>query len=346
MVNDGFIPPVFVISAGRSGSTMISNKLNLHPRVLSLSEFFSFVGMGAFRRRTRTGARMWELCSRRESRTRIMLMGDYEELTYPFDDPDSRYSRDDAPPIMCATLPHLAARPEALFDELEPVVASAPRQPPAVHFRRMFEWLCRRLDRDVWIERSGASLLFAARLTREFPDARIIHVYRDGRETAISMSRHYLFRMIVATIRAFRSYGINTLRSIAKGGLWDRLSLWMDLFASKFISPERLPYHKLTPADFGAFWSAMIERGERLFERLPPERLLRVRFEDLQANPEGETRRVIRFVDPRLEDEAWVKAASQMPRPTPSRFAALADADKAALAEACRPGMERLGYPT
>ena len=340
------IPPVFVVSTGRCGSTMLSDMLNLHPRVLSLSEFFSFVGMGSFRRRTQTGARMWELCSRQQNRTRLMLKGDYSELIYPFDDPDSRYSRADVPPIMCATLPHLAKRPEALFDELEPVIAGEPRQPPADHFRHLFEWLRRRLDRDVWAERSGGSLLFAARLTRAFPNARIIHMYRDGRETALSMSRHYLFRMIVATMRAFRSYGMDVMKSMARGRLWNRISLWMELFTSRFMSPERLPYHKLTLADFGEFWSAMIERGERMFAQLPPERLLNVGFEDAQANPEDWARRVIRFTDPRLEDEEWIRAASQLPRPTPSRFAALADDDKAALAEACRPGMERLGYPT
>lgn len=349
MVNDGdrgLIPPVFVLSTGRCGSTMISDMLNMHPRVLSLSEFFSFIGMGSFRRRAMTGARVWDLCARPQDRTRMMLKGDYEELTYPFGDPDSRYSRDDAPPIMCATLPHLAARPEALFDELEPAIAGEPRQPPAAHFRHLFEWLSRRLDRDVWVERSGGSLLFADRLIRAFPDARIIHVYRDGRETAISMSRHYLFRMIVATLRAFRFCGIDPVRIMARSGLWNRINLWMELFTSKFMSPERLPYRDLTLADFGAFWSAMIERSERLFGNLPPERLLTVRFEDALANPETETRRLIRFIDPRLDDDDWTRAASQAPRPLISKFAALADADKAALAEACRPGMELLGYPT
>ncbi len=347
MVNDASpIPPVFVISTGRCGSTMISDMLNLHPRVLSLSEFFSFVGMGSFRRRRQTGARMWELCSRQQNRTRLMLKGDYSELIYPFDDPDSRYTRDDVPPIMCATLPHLAERSETLFDELGPVMSSQPRQPPAAHFRHLFEWLSRRLERDVWVERSGGSLLFAARLMREFPDARVIHVYRDGRETAISMSRHYLFRMILATMRAFRSYGVNVMKSMSRGRMWDRTSLWMELFTSKFMSTERLPYHKLTLADFGAFWSGMIERGDRLFGQLPPDRLLDVRFEDAQTNPEAESRRLIRFIDPRLEDESWIHAASQVPRPTPSKFAALGDDDQAALAETCRPGMERLGYPT
>lgn len=40
---------------------------------------------------------------------------------------------------------------------------------------------------------------------------------------------------------------------------------------------------------------------------MPPERPLNFKFEDAQANPEAEVRRVIRFIDPRLEDEGWIK---------------------------------------
>ena len=40
--------PVFIVSTGRCGSTMLSNMVNLHPRMLSVSEFFSSLADGAF----------------------------------------------------------------------------------------------------------------------------------------------------------------------------------------------------------------------------------------------------------------------------------------------------------
>ena len=52
------IPPAFVLNTGRCGSTLLSDVLNSHPRVLSLSEFFSAVGMGTFRFHRATGSRM------------------------------------------------------------------------------------------------------------------------------------------------------------------------------------------------------------------------------------------------------------------------------------------------
>lgn len=159
------------------------------------------------------------------------------------------------------------------------------------------------------------------------------------------MSNHYLFRLIVATMRAFRTMGIDMMEQMAKGRHWDRVSPWLEPFVSAFFRPERLPYDKLTLADFGTFRSGMIERGQRLFSQLPPERLLTFRFEEAQANPEEQVRRLIRFISPELEDEAWVRAATAIPRPTRSRFAKLEPADQDAVAQACRPGLELLGYP-
>ena len=324
---------------------MVSDVLNRHPRILSLSEFFSFVGLKAFLRRRVDGAYMWRLYSQQQNRSRLMLRGRYEELLYPVDAPDARFSQDDVPPILCATLPHLTEGYEALYDELGPVVRGQPKQSPANHFRRHFEWLGERFNRRVWAERSGGSLLFASRLLRQFPEARVIHVYRDGRETALSMSNHYLFRMIVATLRAFQRVGIDMMEAMARGRHWDRVSPWLEPFVSAFFRPERLPYDKLTLTDFATFWSGMVERGQRIFSQLPPERFLPLRFEDAQANPEEQFRRLIRFISPELEDEAWLREASAIPRPTRSRFAKLEPADQDAVARACRPGLELLGYP-
>ena len=296
-------PPVFVLGTGRCGSTMVSNILNRHPRVLSLSELFSYLGMRTFRRRRPTGEWMWDLCSNHRTRTGLLVREDYEELLYPFGAPNARYTRDDVPPLLCAALPHLTDEHEALFEEIGPVVRGQPRQPLADHFQHLFGWLCTRFDRDVWVERSGGSLLFASALLRRFSDARVIHVYRDGRETAISMSRHYPFRMLVASLRVLRSRGVDVMALISRDRLWDLVNPWMEPVVNAFIKPEHLPYDQLTIADFATLWNVLIAKGHRLFADLPPDRLLNLRFEDVQADPEAQIRRLVRFADPALEDE-------------------------------------------
>ena len=338
------LPPVFVLSTGRCGSTMVSNILNQHPEVLSLSEFFSYVGAAVLRRRRVSGAKIWQLCSRPQNRTRLMLHGNYEELIYPFDRPAARYTRQNVPPLLCATLPHLTADYYALFDRLAPLVSGQPKQSPAAHFRRLFDHLGRDYGRRVWVERSGGSLLFGARLLRAFPEARVIHVYRDGRETALSMRRHYLFRMIVANLYACRSWGLDAIGLLAHGRHWERISPWLELVSSALVNPDKLPYDRLTLADFGAFWNGMIARGERIFGHFPPERLLNIKFEDMQANPAAEIRRMIRFISPELDDPDWLRAVVSIPRPTPTRFEQLPADEQAALDAACRPGLDKLGY--
>ena len=42
------IPPVFVISAGRCGPTVIPQMLNRHPDILSMADFFLVPGLNTF----------------------------------------------------------------------------------------------------------------------------------------------------------------------------------------------------------------------------------------------------------------------------------------------------------
>lgn len=341
---DQSITPVFVLGTGRCGSTMVSNLLKTHPRILSLSEFFSYVGMDAFRLRNPTGERMWQIYSRQRARTRLMLQESYEELLYPVDDPARRFTRHDVPPILCATLPHLTDRYEALYDELESFVRAQPQRPAVEHFRSLFNHLCQRFGCQVWVERSGLTLLVGSRLLREFPEARVIHIYRDGRETAISMSRHYLFRMIVATFKRLHLFHmfLAAMPSMSKGR--ENVVSLMEAFIPKLVSYERLPFDKLKITDFAAFWNALIALADTMLGELQPARLLNLKFEDMQEDPETHIRRLIRFIDPTLEDDAWIRRASAIPRPTPSKFPMLSPADQAAIIAVCRPGLERLGY--
>ncbi|MYH49132.1 MAG: sulfotransferase [Gammaproteobacteria bacterium] len=324
---------------------MVSDILNRHPRVLSVSEFFSYLGMRTFRYRNPTGAWMWDLYSRHRIRTTLMAKESYKELLYPFDGPQARFTRRNVPPILCATLPHLTDQHEALFDELELVVEQQPRQSLAAHFRHLFSWLGRRFGGDVWAERSGGSLLFASLLLRQFPEARVVHVYRDGRETAISMSRHYPFRMMLASLHRIEGWRINIAGLLSRDRLWNRTAPWVEPLANRLLRSERLNYDSLTLEDFGTFWAAMIEKGDQVLGHLPTDRLLNVKFEDVQLDPCYQIRRLIRFIDPSLEDHSWLRDVSSIPRPMQSKFAQLSPEQQTALTEACLPALERLDYP-
>lgn len=66
-----------------------------------------------------------------------------------------------------------------------------------MQYQKLFQWLAKTFKRVLWVERSGGSLRSVEQLITHFPDARFVHLVRDGRDCAISMSHHYGFRMVV-----------------------------------------------------------------------------------------------------------------------------------------------------
>ncbi len=337
------LAPVLVLSTGRCGSTMVSDILNRHPGILSVSEFFSFVGPRALVGRRPSSEHMWRLYSRPGlAIRRLKHFGVPGELLYPLDDPSSRFSLADLPPILAITLPHLTDEYHELFDECGPAVRRQPRQTPAEHHRHFFEWLGQRLGRRVWVERSGGSLLWSRRLLRAFPDARVIHVFRDGRDTALSMSCHAPFRIMLAIRNQLRPLGLDPMSWVDSAS--GPLVALLDGLAARLVRPSRLRLDEVALSEFGWFWSQMIEMGHDAFGNFSSDRLLNVAFEDVQSSPESQIRRIVRFISPEFEDDAWLRTVSSIPRKTTSRFPQLGADERAAVTEACRPGLERLGY--
>ena len=111
------IAPVLILSTGRCGSTMISDLLNRHPQVLSLSEFFVPLGPEAFAWANPDGERLWRTLTRQSAGLHAMLKSGQvvDEALYRFDAPGARFGATDIPPIMAVTLPHLSDRPEELL---------------------------------------------------------------------------------------------------------------------------------------------------------------------------------------------------------------------------------------
>lgn len=324
---------------------MLSNIIRSHPEMLSISEFFTFHSIALFSRWRMTGDGMWKILIRQPQLVRYLVREDYEELLYPFDDPESRFTRKNVPPILCATLPHLTDDYEKLFDEMEPIVRSFPRQSPANHCRSLFEWLCDRYDRKVWVERSGGSIMYVSRLMYRFPEAKVVNMYRDGRDTAVSMFQHHAFRGIAVYILALQKRRCDPLNAEAKHSeFWDSMALRLQPL--KYLSRFPIPMSgdRLKVSHFGALWNQMVETSQNFLQRFPAERILDVRFEDLQQNPEREIARIVQFISSDLENENWLREASRIPRPTRSKFERLEPEEQAALTAACRPGLERLGY--
>ena len=323
---------------------MASEMLNKHPDILSLSEFFAALTLKAFFGRKVTGDRIWRLYSQPGRTMGIIKRESFSEILYPINDPEARFDATTLPPIMAVSLPHLTSRHEDLYDEVGRFARAQPKAFPGEHYRALFNWLGERFGKKLWVERHGGSLLMASRLLRHFPDARVVHMFRDGRETTLSMSNHPPFRATLAVIRRAKRWGIDLIRVLERLERSDRMTAMLSGLQWRLWDLDRLLSERPTLPEVAEFWSDMIEMGDRTFGHFGPDRLLNLRFEDLQANPEREARRLIEFISPDLEAENWIAQVAKIPRQSQSKFARLDPNAQREITEACRPGLERLGY--
>jgi len=337
-------PPVFIVGTGRCGSTMVSSIVRLHPRLLSLSEFFASLAGRAFTLRNPDGEQFWQLLSRLSPIAARMFARGYtmRELLYDFG-PGARFRPDNVPPIIATTLPHLTDDYEALYDELAPIVRAGCRAPLGDHYRFLFAWLCERFDRDLAVERSGSSLLLVPALARTFPEARFVHLYRDGRDAAISMQRHNFFRLTASFAAFLTRCGLDPFRPPFIYGA-SRLYAPIETAAFRLFPVETWLDRGVTVEAMGAYWSRLIESGVAFLAALPRERVLHLCYEDILVRPRAELARFMSFLGREFEDAAWLERASTIPHPTGSRWRQLPAAQRETLTAACRPGLALLGY--
>ncbi len=330
---------------------MISDIVNRHPKILSLSEFFTLVGWHTLSIERLDGEALWKIFSRQRRALQALLNSEsrMSEIIYPFGNPQARFSPRNVPPISAITLPHLTPHFDSLYDELEPVIRARPPAALAAQYRFLFEWLCEHFGCSAWLERSGGSLFFGHNLMRLFPEARVIHVYRDGRDTALSMNRHDAFKITLGGIQQLSRFGIDPFAQeidLNTPPSSSAVARFVRSLFFRFADFDGMIRREFSLEDYGDLWSRMVLFGQRYLSMLPPDRFLALRYEDMLLHPRDKLREMIEFIDPNLSDDAWLDEAVSIPRSNPSKYLSLAPQEQVRLTQACAPGLEALGYPT
>ncbi len=344
------IQPVFIVGTGRCGSTMLSNMIRDHADILSVSEFLVSVTdfAGRIPQAFPEGGWMdahqvWDVLAGCHPRQTAMLRHGVEmdEMLYPLK-PTSHFSRQTGvPAILYVTLPHLTPDPDALFDELHDFVMTFKPDLAIRQYVRVFEWLQARFGKKTWVERSGGSLRAVPRLAKSFPEARFIHIVRDGRDCAISMSNHTGFRMMMACTIMNEILGYDPYDTDQRQGMEDLPDQLYNLLPEHF-NGEAFGKLDAPAALFGHYWSGEMMRGLKTLAELSADRVLTIHFEDILAQPEPWLRRLVEFIDPSFVDEDWVLRAAATIRPVRSSWRALPAAQQSALTDACAPGFQAL----
>lgn len=342
------LPPVFIVGTGRCGSTLLSRFLRMHPGILSLSELFVMVtDLGGriaetFPSGKLDGPALWRILSGIHPRQTLMLRQDVmmdEALYRP--GPGRRFTRETGIPAIAATpLAHLSDDPDTLFDEVAALALAQPSLPTGQAYATLFDTMRARAGAQVWVERSGGALRLVARLREHFPEARFVHIVRDGRDTALSMSRHLGFRMALAAAAMTEFLGVDPYESADRSleaDLPDELVPYLpERFDADFFRNDIT-----APPLCGHYWAGEIRSGLEELRGLDAEQLLTVRYEDLLHAPAPTLDRFFRFVM-RGEPGVDIGAMAAMIRRPNADWRALPPDEAAALEHACRPGFEAL----
>ncbi|MFQ5632488.1 MAG: sulfotransferase, partial [bacterium] len=186
--------PIFVISSGRTASTFLARLINKHPQLLCVSDFFEPVGDVPYFDRDRIvdGREFFEILSSPSFKQRIKYWREQPtaELLFLHED-DNMVSL-----LLSYTLAFLThGKPMKLFYELKEAVGDFGNDSMVNHLISFFEWLRHKFGKELWVERTGGSLPHLAKIIETWPNAKIVHNYRDCRETAISMMTGSFFRL-------------------------------------------------------------------------------------------------------------------------------------------------------
>lgn len=153
----------------------------------------------------------------------------------------------------------------------------------AAYFRRVYRWLLRLHCEGGrrFVEKTPRIVFIGDFLARTFPNAKFVHIVRDGRDVAVSWAEKPWLR-----------------RDSAGSGRYEAGGYPCGPYPHFWVEPDRVrAFCETTDAHRCAWgWRRHVEAGLDLESALGPGRVLRVRYESLAKDPEEESRRIAAFL--------------------------------------------------
>lgn len=307
----------FIVGTGRCGSTILSKMMNLHPDVAVLSEFMvSMDIVNRFGQREISGADFADLldCGVKAGageykrivnhlRTpEIMYLGGADHLPETADG----YKDGVFPEILLIPLAQLFYDPEPVFHELIALAKQLPTQLLSEQYRIIFEWLCEKAGKTVWIERSGGSIFCVDPLLELFPEAQFLYLYRDPLDVALSMQQHNHFRVMTFEMLNLTTEAGIRWSDLDEGDLNNRRPM-SDRLASVMHHPVPLePFLENVRDTSLAGLAAVAKLTEAQYRA--------VSFERIMAKPKEALTDVAEFFGLNV-DESWLDVAAALLNP-------------------------------
>jgi len=327
---------------------MLSYILAIHPDILSVSEFFGILRTATqqtpheFPTGDMDGQQLWTLLAGPDPLLDAQISAGLmpPEMRPPYGYPygHGRFNVADGIPLICHNLlAGLTSDPDALFDELAGNVQAWPRRAAPSQYLALFGLLARLLGRRVVVERSGASLELIPMLHRHYPQARFVHMHRDGPDCALSMSRHPTFRRQVITAGAALAVGLPP--GVGPQRISEALPRSLRGLVYPPFDAAALMNYPIPLSVFGrGIWSRMICAGQAALRDLDADMWISLKYESLLREARSELTRIADFIGVSAP-ASWLEEASQLIDPSREGAAAAIDPEmRASLRDACAPG--------
>jgi hypothetical protein len=210
----------------------------------------------------------------------------------------------------------------------------------AEHCEALFAELAIVLNRRVIVERSGGSLHFLPMFREEFPEARFVYLHRSGPDCALSMSRHFAFRLAafrgLADAVASRRPGFPFPQELEGATAAD-----FDGLTSPPFDKKRFFEYPIPLSFFANVWSELTRSGVREIRKVPEDKWMTLRYEDLLSEPRTELSGLLEFIGVAPSQE-WLNDACGLVD-SMHEGKALRELDSTELTElqvGCKPGTE------
>lgn len=193
-------------------------------------------------------------------------------------------------------------------DELPPEAAPETVQK---FIRASFDWLARKYTLSYVVEKTCANSLRVDFVNHIFPEARFIHIIRDGRDVVVSAQKRWTASLDIPYLaKKARFVPLRDLPYYASRYLWNHLYRMISgkrqlaFWGPRFEGFEQVARQSLLAEICAIQWQRCVEKASHDLSKLEPGRVFEIRYEDFVANPIAELVRIGHFLELGISEKA------------------------------------------
>ena len=285
------------------------------------------------------GRRLWKLLSMPTKLARKMAVLDVAPNEFLYNKLPSRsFDTKNLPPILNIVLSTISTEPDSVYFSLEQSIPQLPMMKLSELYESVFGAIATEVyqeKKEVWIERSGGSIMYLREILNDFPSCRYIFLYRDGRDTALAWCNFAPTRFLLNLSKLLPGSAESALGS-------SRIRHWLAPIASyvmaTFFPLEYLLNRSVDAEHSARVWGAAIGAGISV-KQLSDVKIYVIFYENLCADPKTELTKLCDFLDVSA-NTAWLESVTTDIKVLPSRYNNLDTKSRIRLDQLVRPAQE------